>query len=147
MIICIIASTTFIRCDSTNDNNNSSVLGLLLLSQQPVVNVCSALGSGLNNWAYSLAVDSNGNVYAGGAFTTAGGTAAQHIAKWNGASWSALGTGIPLGDVNALAADLSGNLYAGGGFLEAGGTSVNRIAKWNGTSWSALGTGMNDHVS
>ena len=41
----------------------------------------------------ALAV-SGGTLYAGGNFTTAGGSAANYIAQWNGSSWSALGSGI-----------------------------------------------------
>ena len=41
----------------------------------------------------ALAV-SGTNLYAGGDFTTAGGVPANHIAKWNGSAWSALGSGI-----------------------------------------------------
>ncbi|MGB9613419.1 MAG: chitobiase/beta-hexosaminidase C-terminal domain-containing protein, partial [Candidatus Margulisiibacteriota bacterium] len=47
-----------------------------------------ALGSGMNGSVYALAVDSSGNLYAGGSFTTAGGVSANRIAKWNGSSWS-----------------------------------------------------------
>ena len=42
---------------------------------------------------YALAV-SGSTLYAGGDFTTAGGSAANNIAQWNGSSWSALGSGI-----------------------------------------------------
>src|SRR5438477_245468 len=42
---------------------------------------------------FGLAV-SGGDLYAGGKFTTAGGSAANYIAKWDGSSWSALGSGI-----------------------------------------------------
>ena len=42
---------------------------------------------------YALAV-SGSDLYAGGYFTTAGGSAANYIAKWNGSSWSALGSGM-----------------------------------------------------
>src|SRR5262249_22825920 len=37
---------------------------------------------------------SGSDLYAGGYFTTAGGTVANHIAKWNGSGWSALGSGV-----------------------------------------------------
>ncbi|GAA3934058.1 T9SS type A sorting domain-containing protein [Hymenobacter algoricola] len=101
--------------------------------------------NGPNGPLRALAVDGNGNVYAGGSFTTAGGVAANNIARWNGTSWSALGSGTNA-YVYALVLDGAGNLYAGGRFSEAGGLSVFGTAKWNGTSWSALGGGMNGWV-
>ncbi len=77
-------------------------------------NWAAAIGAlGMNSWVVALAVDEDGNLYAGGGFTTAGGVAANRIAKWDGASWSALGSGMN-GGVRALAVDGSGNLYAGG---------------------------------
>jgi hypothetical protein len=104
----------------------------------------SALGSGmggggLGTYVYALAV-SGSNVYAGGYFTTAGGSAAIGIAKWNGSNWAALGSGIS--GVYALAVSGS-DLYAGGYFTTAGGSAANYLAKWNGSSWSALGSGLN----
>jgi len=109
----------------------------------------SALGSGMRPEAgfvgsvSALATDGT-NLYAGGQFKTAGGVEVNHVAKWDGSSWSALGTGI-FGDVRTLA--VSGvNLYAGGFFSTTGGGPVNGIAKWDGTSWSALGTGTNGSV-
>ena len=65
------------------------------------------------------------------------------IAKWNGSSWSTLGSGNS--PVVALAVSGS-DVYAGGSFTMAGGVTVNRIAKWNGTGWAALGSGMNNWV-
>lgn len=102
------------------------------------------LGSGMNGYVKALAV-SGSTLYAGGSFTTAGGTAANYIALWNGSAWSALGSGMS-GAVNALAVSGS-TLYAGGSFTTAGGFAVNRIAKWNGSAWSALGSGMDNTVS
>jgi hypothetical protein len=107
--------------------------------------------SELNYFVMALAV-SGSTLYAGGYFTTAGGSAANYIAQWNGSSWSALGSGIS-GEgsdgygpnVNALAVSGS-TLYAGGDFSTAGGSAANNIAEWNGTSWSALGSGMNSNV-
>jgi hypothetical protein len=107
----------------------------------------SALGTGMNKGVTvtALAIDSSGNLYAGGRFTTAGGVAANNIAKWNGSSWSALGTGTN-GRIFSLSFDGDSNLYAGGQFTTAGGVTANNIAKWNGSSWSALGTGTYDTV-
>jgi hypothetical protein len=65
------------------------------------------------------------------------------VLKWNGSSWSDLGSGV-LGNVFALRTFDDGNgsaLYAGGFFSTAGGVAVSRIAKWSGSAWSALGTG------
>ena len=47
----------------------------------------------MNGSVYALAV-SGTDLYAGGNFTTAGGTQPTRIAKWNGSAWSALGSGM-----------------------------------------------------
>ena len=99
---------------------------------------------GTNGVVSASVIDAGGNLYVGGGFTAAGNVFANQIAKWDGTSWSPLGTGMN-GNVFALA--VSGtDVYAGGSFLTAGGVAVNRIAKWDGTSWSPLGTGMNSTV-
>src|SRR5205823_2053823 len=76
-------------------------------------------------------------------FTTAGGSAANHIAKWNGSIWSVLGSGVN-DFVRALAVSGS-DVYAGGQFVTAGGNAANYIAKWDGSSWSALGSGLDGY--
>ncbi len=107
----------------------------------------SALGTGINNAVWALAWDgTNHDLYAGGAFTTAGGNGANYIAKWhengNNSAWSALGSGLNK-YVDALAWDGTNTLYVGGDFTLAGGvTNTTHIAKWNGSAWSALGTGI-----
>jgi hypothetical protein len=81
------------------------------------------------------------DIYVGGSFSTAGGTPANNIASWSGASWSALGAGITGGlspSVLALAW-YSGELYAGGSFLTAGSFAASRIAKWDGSAWWPVG--------
>ena len=111
----------------------------------PTPNIYNALGKGLNDVCYSLAFY-QGNLYAGGPFTTAGDISANSIAKWNGSSWSTLGSGLVaflgIKPMASSAIDKLGNLYAGGGFHTAGDVSANNIAKWNGSSWSALGDGI-----
>ncbi len=101
---------------------------------------------GTDGDVYASVVDASGNLYIGGNFTVAGDTTANGIAKWNGTSWSALGSGLLNGVVHALA--LSGSdLYAGGGFTTAGGVATTNIARWDGTNWSSLGSGLNGVVN
>jgi hypothetical protein len=87
----------------------------------------------------------NGNLIVGGDFTEAGGVLVNHIAQWDGSSWSALGSGMG-GPTVANLAIYDGNLIACGSFTTAGGIQVNHIARWDGNSWSALGSGMNHTV-
>ncbi len=77
---------------------------------------------------YSIAFDPAGTLYCGGRFHPAGAVTANHIAKWDGSSWSGLGSGVD-GSVSALAYDGFGYLYAGGSFSTAGGKSSPYIAR------------------
>ena len=54
----------------------------------------------------AVVLDGSGNLYIGGYFTAVGDTIATNIAKWNGSTWSTLGSGLS-GPVSALA--VSGN--------------------------------------
>jgi hypothetical protein len=109
----------------------------------------SALGSGMSGVipprVFALAVLPNGDLVAGGYFTAAGGVSAENIARWNGTSWSALGSGTN-SVVNALMVLPNGDLVAAGGFSLAGGSAVSRVARWDGASWSALGSGVTGQV-
>ena len=107
----------------------------------------SSLITGLNGNVYVLAIAPNGDLYAGGNFTDAGGVAeADRIARWNGSTWSALGSGLNSA-VSALAIAPNGDLYAGGSFTDAGGvTAADYVAKWDGSTWSALGAGLNNNA-
>ncbi len=83
-------------------------------------------------------------LYVGGSFEIAGGTPASRIAKWDGTSWSALGSGVS-SSVQALAVFDDGNgdaLYVGGAFSTAGGVAAGKIAKWDGSTWAPVGTGF-----
>jgi hypothetical protein len=89
----------------------------------------------------ALAMDSAGNLYAAGNFTIIGGVSANNIAKYNGVSWSPLGSGLTSGVVarNALFFDAQGQLTVGGTFTTAGGIVVpGRSARWNGGAWTFI---------
>jgi hypothetical protein len=105
----------------------------------------SALGTGLGGSAapvaFSLARASNGDIVAGGQFTTAGGLAANGVARWNGNAWSPLGAGVSA-NVYGVAVLANGDVIAGGNFGFAAGLPVNCVARWDGSSWSGLGTGV-----
>lgn len=101
------------------------------------------LGEGLNNEVYALAI-LDGNVYAGGRFTMAGGVFSPGIAKWNGSQWSQVGSELTpqSGEVRALTV-VGGELYAAGQFSGFLGSAAKNIAKWTGTAWQPLGSGLN----
>jgi hypothetical protein len=87
-------------------------------------------------------------LFAGGQFTIAGGVGASRIARWDGTSWTPLGSGLAggAGAVRALTVYDDGGgaaLFAGGQFTTAGGGAANRVASWDGSSWTALGSGVN----
>ena len=99
----------------------------------------------------------------GGSFTEVCGNAAcstgnlsvNRIAQWNGAAWSALGSGLD-NDVLVLASASGGGiLYVGGFFTRAcdnapcnsASLSPNHLAQWDGSAWSAMGNGVNSFVN
>jgi trimeric autotransporter adhesin len=105
------------------------------------------LGAIMNGTVYALAAGPDGSLYAGGWFTRAGGwVATNRIARWDGARWRPLGSGIggEVSRVNGLAVAPDGSLYAGGEFTLAGGIAANHIARWDGatSSWHPLGSGV-----
>jgi hypothetical protein len=82
----------------------------------------------------------NGELIAGGGFTTAGGVPANYIARWDGSSWQPFGSGMN-SSVSALTV-YNGEIVAGGGFNIAGSVTAYRIASWDGSFWRALGIGI-----
>ncbi len=101
----------------------------------------STFAGGSNEAVTALAVLGNGDVVAGGRFTSIGGNASNRIARWNGSAWSALGSGMNA-DVYATLVLPSGEIAAAGSFTTAGGVTTNCVARWNGTAWSGFGNGI-----
>jgi len=100
---------------------------------------------GCNGAIFATARMANGDLVVGGDFTVCGGASANHVARWDGSSWTSLGTGTAGGGyapgrVSALVA-IGTDLYAGGMFSEAGGVAAKYIARWNGNAWSSVGNG------
>ncbi len=90
-------------------------------------------------------------LFVAGDFISNGDAIANGIAKWDGTSWHALGTGIRghNAGVGALVVfdDGTGDaLYVGGTFRDAGDIFVNSIAKWNGVEWLPVGDGFLDDI-
>lgn len=112
------------------------------------------LGSGIDPGNFyqvqSLSVMPNGDIIAGGNFPTAGGVSATGVARWDGTSWSPLGTGLERAGGNAAAfAQVllpNGDLVVGGNFTGAGGVPASNIARYDGAAWHAMGDGFNGSV-
>jgi hypothetical protein len=111
-----------------------------------------------------LLFDSSNNIYAVGSFTclkgstpsgvfpnntcsgTGGTTVLNNIAKWNGSSWTSIGSGVN-GTPTTFVIDGAGSIYASGSFTKAGNAiNANGFAKWNGVGWAGHGQGMNGAV-
>ena len=114
----------------------------------------SALGSGITDILFGqgtvYSVKAIGtDVYAGGNFDRAGGLPANGIARWDGANWHPLGSGVSGSGIpgQVYAMDVTGSdLYVGGTFENAGGMAANFIAMWDGDNWSTLGSGSNNGI-
>ncbi len=79
-------------------------------------------------------------LFAAGNFSSVNGVNAQGLAKWNGASWSAVGGGLGSEGIVMEVFDDGGGaaLYIGHAF---------GITRWNGTSFSSVGGGVDDWVA
>lgn len=97
----------------------------------------------------ALTATSTGDLIAGGSFSAVSGIAANRIARWNGTTWSALGSGLgtlTFDSCRTITEMPGGGLAAGGNFLTAGGIGSENLARWNGTAWLSFGGGANDLV-
>lgn len=113
-------------------------------------------GKGLFTVVYALALLGN-DLYAGGDFSTAGGTAASNLARLSLGEnrWYAVGSGVGGNDVGGTlsgsevrALIAAGNkLFIGGAFSSAGDTSARFVASYTPATnqWSGFGSGVRDN--
>jgi len=104
------------------------------------------MGSGIGTTVLAMC-PYGGVLWAGGSFTSAGGSSALRLARWNGSGWSKVGGGT-VGGVLAMT-NFMGQLVAGGEFSQSTFSvqpAVN-IVGWNGTSMSPFGSGMNGQIN
>jgi len=94
----------------------------------------------------NAATRSGTDMVIGGTFTKISGVAMNGIARWDGSTFTSLGTGMVGSSVDALVTLDNGDIVAGGTFVAAGGVLVNNIARWNGTTWSPMGNGFDAPV-
>ena len=76
--------------------------------------VPSAFGSGLDGHVFDVVGMPNGEIIAGGAFSSAGGVPANRIARWDGTSWSSMAL-VTTYDVAAIDTLPSDDIIAAGG--------------------------------
>lgn len=107
-----------------------------------------ALGAGIGDgFVDALAVHDDGagpSLFVGGGFNTAGGGTATRIARWNGSTWSPVGSDLFRGDPgvgNILVFDDGNgpNLFVEG-MSGVNNTSLRGVLRWNGQNWSRVGT-------
>jgi hypothetical protein len=99
----------------------------------------------------TLAVYDEGSgprLFAGGSFTTVGGATTFNVARWNGASWSHLGSRDRRHRQRALRREgRRGNAALRRRRVHGRRRPSRRaIARWNGLSWDTLGAGTNGVV-
>ena len=112
-----------------------------------------ASGSGVNNIVRCLALQSDGKILLGGAFTTVNGAVRVGVARLDDlGNLDNAGTGVARNDVTAVALQSDGKLVIGGTFTSFAGTARNRVARLNGdgtldTTFLSSGSGANGDVS
>ncbi len=110
----------------------------------------SGLSAGSIDTGRALHELPNGDLLVTGAFANAGGVLVNSVARWDGVTWSAFGTGVqwPLGlglsgtGPQAITSLPNGDIVVSGDLSDAGGVAVSGTARWNGTTWAPMGQGV-----
>jgi hypothetical protein len=107
-----------------------------------------AAANGPQGFVSAMVRTANGDLIAGGYFAVADNELVNNVARFDGTSWRAMGSGIA-GNVRAATLMPNGDVVVGGAITAAGGMPASNIARWTGTSWSSVGTGVTgiiDHL-
>jgi uncharacterized delta-60 repeat protein len=133
----IIISGAFTICNGTSINR------IARLNSDGTLDTSFNPGTGANNVIYTTALQSDGKIIIGGAFTSINGNSFFRIARLNsdgsidtsfssGTGAGNSGTAFPSnGNVWAIAIQSNGKIIIGGAFASYNGTSLNRIARLN----------------
>ncbi len=109
-------------------------------------NIWEPVGGGVTGEVY--AIEQIGTRWVvGGNLTHVGGATGidvNSIAQWDGAQWSALGTGLD-GTVRVISV-LNNEIFAGGSFEASGGQAVTCVGRFDGTRWREVGNGLEGPV-
>lgn len=122
-------------------NYQTSVLSVSNIARRLSDGTWDNFNGGANSNILAIIQAPDGNIYAGGNFTSIGGVTVSRVARYDGVNWQPMG-GLSSGGPGAFAVAADGTLYAGGGFTSIGGVTASGIAKWDGTTWSAMGAGV-----
>ena len=98
-----------------------------------------------NRRANTIERAANGDLLVGGYFSQVNGAALRLVARWNGSTWSQVGTFVS-GSITDLLTEPSGDIIAGGSFTLTGIAEPVTVARWNGASWSRIGSAFNGPV-
>ena len=133
--------------------NGSSSNRIVRLNGDGSLDTSFNVGTGANNFIYSLAIQPDGKILIGGSFTTYNAVARNRMARLN--SDGSLDTDFVVGTaanstVFSIAVQLDGKIVVAGNFTTFNGTSRSRIARLNAigsidTSFN-VGTGANNSV-
>ena len=98
-----------------------------------------SLNGGANNQALCIYGDTTNNIlYAAGYFTSVGGIPANYIAKWDGTTWSSMGSGLyGWGFGHHSFTEYKGKIVSA---LNTFSPSKQHISSWSGTQWDSIGS-------
>ncbi|MEQ1632371.1 MAG: hypothetical protein ABL997_08360 [Planctomycetota bacterium] len=90
----------------------------------------------------------NGDLAVAGRFGSVAGVPMDGVARWDGISWTAVGSGLAIAGrvIHSLDVMPNGDLLAGGDFLTLLGSPADGVAVWNGATWTQLGAGLSASI-